>query len=78
MPATNDLTEVASNRELRRRRWLHGIEHLVPQMLAKAEQAGGIVAGHLGHKRLPDDRIVKFTREAKLVHQGTGGAHQGC
>jgi hypothetical protein len=43
MPATNDLTEVASNRELRRRRWLHGIGHLVPQTLAKAEQAGGMV-----------------------------------
>ena len=55
---------------------LHWIEQLVPWMLAKAEQAGGIVVGYLGHKRLPDGRVVKFMLEAKIVHQDAGGTHK--
>ena len=56
---------------------MHRIEKLIPQMRVKAEQAGGIVVGYLGHQRLRDGRIVKFTREAKLVYQDAGGAHKG-
>jgi hypothetical protein len=45
-------------------------------MRLKAEQAGGIVVGYLGHKRLPDGRVVKFTLEAKIVHQDAGGVQK--
>ena len=55
---------------------MHRIETLIPQMRVKAEQEGAIVVGNLGHKPLPDGCIVKFTLEAKLVHQGAGGVHQ--
>jgi len=65
------------NRELRRHRWLKRIEQLVPKMLLMAEKKGDIVVANLGQKRLPDGRIVKFTLEAKIVHQGAGGAHKG-
>ena len=57
--------------------WLHRIEHLVPQMLAKAEQDGGIVVANLGRKCLPEGRVVSFTLAAKLVQQDAGGAHKG-
>jgi hypothetical protein len=65
------------NRELRRHRWLKRIEQLVPKMLVMAEKDGDIVVANLGQKPLSDGRIVKFTLEAKLVHQGAGGAHKG-
>ena len=70
-------SNVTSNYELRQRRWLKRIETLVPQMIEKAEQAGGIVVAQLGKKRLPDGRVVKFTLAAKLVQQDAGGAHKG-
>ena len=71
MPAANDLTEVASNRELRRRRWWHRIEQLVPMMLDKAEQDGGIVVANLGQKCLPEGRVV-------LVHTSSQACAAGC
>jgi hypothetical protein len=46
-------------------------------MRIKAEQQGAIVVGYLGHKRLPDGRVIKFTLKAKLVQQDAGGAHKG-
>jgi hypothetical protein len=45
--------------------------------LKRIEQQGGIVVANLGQKRLPDSRVVKFTLEAKIVHQDAGGAHKG-
>jgi hypothetical protein len=45
-------------------------------MRLKAEQAGDIVVAQLGKKRLPNGRVVKFTLEAKIVHQDAGGVHK--
>jgi hypothetical protein len=77
MSSPEESRKVTTNRELRQRRWLKRIERLVPQMLDKAEQKGGIVVASLGQKRLPDGRVVKFTLKAKLVQQDAGGAHKG-
>ena len=76
MSSPDEPDKATLNRELRRHRWLKRIERLVPQMLEKAEQEGGIVVANLGQKHLSDGRIVKFTLEAKIVHQGAGGAHK--
>jgi hypothetical protein len=76
MASFTDLSEVIPNHELRRRRWLKRIEKLVPQMLDKAEKQGGIVAANLGHKCLPGGRVVKFSLEARVVHQDSDGAHK--
>jgi len=53
-------SNVTSNRELRQRRWLKRIETLLPQMIEKADQEGGIVVAQLGKKHLPDGRVVEF------------------
>ncbi|HKF94599.1 MAG TPA: hypothetical protein VKB96_08360 [Gammaproteobacteria bacterium] len=77
MSSPDEPDKATLNRELRRHRWLKRIEQLVPKMLLMAEKKGDIVVANLGQKRLPDGRIVKFTLEAKIVHQGAGGAHKG-
>ncbi|HKF93873.1 MAG TPA: hypothetical protein VKB96_04580 [Gammaproteobacteria bacterium] len=69
-------SNVTSNRELRQRRWLKRIETLLPQMIEKADQEGGIVVAQLGKKHLPDGRVVEFTLEARVVYKDSGGAHK--
>ena len=70
-------SNVTSNRELRQRRWLKRIETLLPQMIEKADQEGGIVVAQLGKKHLPDGRVVEFTLEARVVYKDSGGEHKG-
>ena len=65
---------VTSNRELCRR-WLKCIETLIPQMLDTAEKKGGITVAYLGHKRLPDGRVLEFSLKAR-VDPDSGGAHK--
>jgi hypothetical protein len=69
-------SSVTSNRELRQGRWLKRIEKLVPGMIQQAEKEGGTVSAQLGKKCLSDGRVVKFTLEARIEHQDTGGAHK--
>ena len=69
-------SNITSNRELRQRRWLKLIETLLPQMIEKADQEGGIVVAQLGKKHLPDGRVVEFTLEARVVYKDAGGAHK--
>ena len=69
-------SNVTSNRELRQRRWLKRIETLLPQMIEKADQEGGIVVAQLGKKHLPDGRVVEFTLEARVVYKDSGGEHK--
>ena len=67
------MAKITSNRELRQRRWLKRIETLLPQMIEKADQEGGIVVAQLGKKHLPDGRVVEFTLEARVVYKDAGG-----
>jgi hypothetical protein len=76
MSSPDEPDKATLNHELRRHRWLKRVERLVPKMLVMAEKEGDIVVANLGHKRLPDGRIVAFMLEAKLVHQNAGGAHK--
>jgi hypothetical protein len=76
MSSPEESRKVTTNRELRQRRWLKRIERLVPQMLDKAEQEGGIVVTQLGKKHLPDGRVVEFTLEARVVYKDSGGEHK--
>jgi hypothetical protein len=69
-------SNITSNRELRQRRWLKRIETLLPQMIEKADQEGGIVVAQLGKKHLPDGRVVEFTLEARVVYKDSGGEHK--
>jgi hypothetical protein len=39
---------IVSNRELRQRRWLKRVETLVPRMINKVVQQGGILVANLG------------------------------
>ena len=72
MPAPDEPNEVTPNHELCRR-WLKCIETLLPQMLDSAEKKGGTTVAYLGHKCLPDGRMVEFSLKAR-VDQGSGGA----
>ncbi|HKH19633.1 MAG TPA: hypothetical protein VKB53_01775, partial [Gammaproteobacteria bacterium] len=69
MSSPEELRKVTTNRELRQRRWLKRIERLVPQMLEKADQEGGIVVANLGQKHLPDGRVVAFMLAARVVYK---------
>ena len=51
--------------------WWRRIEQLVPMMLDKAEQDGGIVVANLGQKCLPEGRVV-------LVHTSSQACAAGC
>jgi hypothetical protein len=42
------MANITSNRELRQRRWLKRVETLVPRMIDKVVQQGGILVANLG------------------------------